>query len=158
MSKYDNYYYYELTDDDKKIVEIHSRNKLQLTYVFIENGLVFNDIFHIYLEKDDAILFYGNEEKKYGYIQLCEMDRLIMGNLNEFSNNYGNLYELGLFGSDYNFILIANNKYINENDNFVLYSKIPAFRDKYIETIFYIKCLYENNLPEDVVKYTILKL
>jgi hypothetical protein len=154
MNEYIDYYYYELTNDDKKKVGIHSNNRLQLTTVFMKNGLIFNDIFFIHLEKKGHIVFFGRENPSTittSYRPLWA--RVIIGNLNKFNDNYGKSYNMEVYGSEYNFLLFANDKYLIENEQFILYSKIPAWRDRYVELIFYARELCINDLPDDVIKY-----
>jgi hypothetical protein len=143
MNQYIDYYYYELTEQDKKEMEIHNRGTLFFTCIFIKNGLIFNDIFDIYLENKYRIFFFCDARNNV----------IVRGIFNEFKDDYGQLYELSLFGNKGNFLLFEYDKYIDDDDRLVLYSKIPAWRDKHVELGFYIREVCKSDLPNDVIKY-----
>jgi hypothetical protein len=81
-------------------------------------------------------------------------------NNNKFTFDYGKLFRiifkpLGgniLYGSQK-----TKEKIINENDRKILYSKIPSYiwGMKCIESIFILRKIYEWDLPEDIIKYTL---
>jgi hypothetical protein len=167
MSKYDDYYYYELTNDDKYKSRQYCKEgdkKLIIDHMFIKNGFTFNDIFKGGHWQKIPIILFGKCEKSPNKCR----QYYILKSVNGFSYDYGQLF--GIYKSFSEFTKNCSWELydidINENDTQTLYSKIPSYVSgkKCISLIFLLRELCKNDLPlevalsglpEDVIKYMV---
>jgi len=131
----DKYKFYHLTDDDHlqmKKYNIH----LKLTHVFIHKDLTFTDVIKLEIPGPKPILILT----KFPQVQ----------NPDKFSDY--NEYTISRFYYDKyyenNRAICAN--IINLNTRLKLHTKISYFH----ELIFHLREICQNEVPEDVIKYT----
>jgi hypothetical protein len=182
---YDDYYFYELTNQDKFVMMLSTSEmhfdvsydlNYDLNYVFILNTYTFKEV----MESRDISLFESviTSGMTSRYVVPLKIiffgwptyegrleDDLTINNNNKFSSDYGKLFRIKLNDVHNNYDCVVKSycyhtmeeENINEDEKMLLYSKIPAWvmGKKCIELIFCMREVCKDELPEDVIKYMI---
>ena len=156
MESYSDYYCHKITDEEKdtltdtsvffvgSYVFIHNYHTFKTTIGFIDLSMavnctvVFPMVYFSYKSK------YG---KKYNFLP-------------RYGKLYRVIYKPDNFMPSYGEVTFRKET-INKNDKLILYSKIPKWKNKFVQLIFYIKELCKDDLstglpeglPNDVIKY-----